>query len=280
MSMCGSSENEREMPCTVLDEHMGETSAETANEREMPYILPNERIDDLQFNGLRIIQATDSFRFGTDSVLLAGFAQPKRTDECIDLGAGSGVLSILLNERTGCRMTAVEADAAQCGRLERSIGMNGQTDELRFGRGIRVLHADYIKNTKQIGLCCFDSAVCNPPYFRRDCGEVPAFGTATHELTADIGSVARAASALLKFGGKLFICFPSFRLSEAFVALSMAGVEPKRLRLVSVRAEKAPYLALIEAKKGARSGLIIEKPLMIHSENGEYTDEVKEIYHE
>ena len=243
-------------------------------------MLPNERVDDLQFNGLRIIQSSDSFCFGTDSVLLAGFANPKRSDNCIDLGAGSGVLSILLNERTGCRMTAVEEDAAQCGRLERSVIMNGQTDELRFGRGIQVLHADYIRNTKELGLCAFDSAVCNPPYFRRDCGIISASGTATHELTADIGSVARAASALLKFGGKLFICFPSFRLSEAFLALNAAGMEPKRLRLVSVRAEKAPYLALIESKKGAKSGLIIEKPLIIHSENGEYTDEVKELYHE
>lgn len=236
-------------------------------------LLPDERLDDLQFKGLFLIQSGSAFRFGTDSVLLAGFARPKRTDSCIDLGAGSGVLTLLLAARTGCRMTAVERDAAQCSRLARSVRLNGLDS-------IDVINADYIVDTRRLGLGAYDSAVCNPPYFSRECGCVPENGEATHELTADIVRIAAAASLLLKFGGKLFLCFPCSRLSEAFAALNSAGLEPKRLRLVSSKAEKPPYLALIEAKKGAGHGLNIECPLIIHAPSGEYTDEVKKIYHE
>lgn len=74
------------------------------------------------------------------------------------------------------------------------------------------------------------------------------------------------------------MCFPARRLCDAFTALSSAGLEPKRLRLVAGKPEAAPYLALIEAKSGAKSGLIIENNLIIHDENGEYSPEVAEFY--
>lgn len=261
-------------------------------------IFDKERVDDLQFMGLRIIQGIDSFRFGTDSVLLAAFSRPHRGSSCIDLGAGSGVLSILIGARTGCNMTAVEIDGDQCSRIERSDRLNSGriTSEEKTAKdtvfdnnapkrgdektGIRVINADYLTETARIGIGKYDCAVCNPPYFRCDCGKVSARANATHELSADINGVARAASCLIKFGGKLFMCYPTQRLAEALCALVGARLEPKKLRLVATKQDSPPYLALIEAKKGAKSGLIIEKNLVLHREDGSYTDEVREIYHE
>lgn len=236
-------------------------------------LASNERIDDLNYKGMVLIQSGDSFRFGTDSVLLSGFVRASKNDHIIDLGAGSGVLSVLIHARTHCKVTAVEVDKLQCGRLVRSAELNGISEYLD------IVNADYIKNTDSLGRGRYSCAVCNPPYFRTDCGPVSNRAGATHEECADIYSIARAASDLIKFGGKLFICFPSQRLAEAICALKQADLEVKRLRPVCSTPSKPPYLCLIEAKKGAKPGIIFDTNLIICDENGEYTAETRKIYH-
>lgn len=236
-------------------------------------LKPGEHMDSLDYRGMVLIQHNDSFCFGTDSVLLANFARLNAKDYCIDLGAGSGVLSVLIHARTHCRMVAVEVDSEQCERLERTISING------IGQFVEVLNMDYIDECGEIGIGKFDAAVCNPPYFRSDCGAISNKACATHDILADIDGIAAAASSLLKFGGKLFICFPADRLCEAVCSLCANELEPKRMRLVSSTPNKKPYLCLIEAKKGGKHGLIVEKELVIYNEAGEYTDELKRIYH-
>ena len=88
-------------------------------------LAPGERIDDLQLNGLSLIQSADAFRFGTDSVLLAHFAHVNAKEYCVDLGAGAGALSFLLHGRTGCRILGIEIDARQADRFLRSVRLNG-----------------------------------------------------------------------------------------------------------------------------------------------------------
>lgn len=241
-------------------------------------ILPGERVDDLQCNGLRIIQSPASFCFGTDSVLLAHFAlrgleKASKRSRLADLGAGSGVLSLLINARTGIPVTAIELDSAACDRFQRTLELNGA------GAGITVLNADYLDPSLEPGRK-FDFAVCNPPYFRRDQGGLSKSASATHELTADIGVICKAAARLIKFGGKLFLCFPAERLAEAITALAASGLEPKLMRLVKTRPGQRPYLALIRANRGAKPGLIIENELVIYDENGAYTEEVDGYYNE
>lgn len=237
----------------------------------------DERIEDLQYKGLRVIQSGKGFRFGTDSVLLAGFANLSPREKAIDLGAGCGVISILLQARTGAELTAVEIDPAACSLARRSIEMNGQPIEV-VEADMRGLHAI-------LGTGRFDAAVCNPPYYPAgggklsQKGEGELTGAATHDITCTLGDVAAAAAKLLRFGGRLYLCCPASRLAEAFSALSPQKLEPKRLRMVASTPEKAPYLALIEAKKGGAPGLIVEKQLTVHDEDGFYTEEVDRIYH-
>lgn len=245
---------------------------------EKELLLSGERADDLQFKGLRLIQSPASFCFGTDSVLLLHFAlsgmeHASKKGSVIDLGSGSGLLSLLINARTGLRVTAVEIDGESCARFKRTLELNGVTE------GIEVVNADYLSGELRFERK-FDHAVCNPPYFRRDQGALSSNPGATHELCADIASVARAAAGFIKTGGKLHICFPASRLSEAFTALSSAGLEPKLLRLVKTRADARPYLALIRANRGAKPGLIVERELVIYAPDGKYTHEVEEYYNE
>lgn len=234
-------------------------------------LTENERLDDLNYKGMKLIQSTDSFCFGTDSVLLSGFVKVNSTDKLVDLGAGSGVLGILIHARTNCSVTAIEIDGEQCSRIERSVELN------RISEKVKVINADYLK--LDFNKSVYSAAVCNPPYFKVNCGTHSKTAGATHETIADINSVANVASKLLKFGGKLFICFPAQRLAEAILALSHVSLEVKRIRPVCSRIDKAPYLCLIEAKKGAKPGMIFENNLVIYDNEGNYTEETAKIYH-
>ena len=242
-----------------------------------PLLKTGESIEDLQYKGLRIIQNEGGFRFGTDSVLLAGFACAGKNSRVIDLGAGTGVLSILLNGRTGAKMTAVELQPEQCDMARRSFEMNGQ-DIMLIEGDMRTVH-------EITGRGVFDAAICNPPYYPPDCGSVSQKGealyegAATHELFLSVEEVAKTAQTLIKFGGKLFICCPAARLSEMLCALTAHELQPKRMRMVASVKGKPPYLALIEAKKGAKPGVIWEPQLTVCNEDGSYTEETNAIYH-
>ncbi len=241
-------------------------------------VYEGERVDDLEYKGLRIIQSPASFCFGTDSVLLAHFAceglkKAKKGSRAVDMGAGTGVLSMLIEARTEIAFTAVELDREQYSRLERSLELNGIGKER-----IRPVWGDYtgVLDIEK----GFDYAVCNPPYFKKNAGRLSVKPRATHELDADAGAVAKAAAGLLKYGGKLFICYPAERLAEAFNELSKNRLEPKTCRLVQTRADKPPYLALITAKRGAKPGLKFERNLIVYDGSGAYTEEVKGYYSE
>ena len=230
-----------------------------------------ERIEDLQYKGLRIIQSAEGFRFGTDSVLLAGFVRATAKDRLVDLGSGTGVIAVLTEARTGAKVTAVEIQGVQCDMARRTAAMNGQE--------IGVIEGDMRTVHEELGRGSFDAAVCNPPYHSINAGEASKNAEATHELSCTLEETVGSAEKLLKFGGRFFMCCPARRLAEAMSALTAHKLEPKRLRLVASTRDKPPYLALIEAKKGASPGLEIEKQLNILNPDGSATEETNRIYH-
>lgn len=236
----------------------------------------NERIDDLQRGGLRVIQRADAFRFGTDAVLLADFAAPRRHDRVCDLGTGTGIIPLLLYARENTiSADAVEIQPDMAGMAARSMAMNGLNEK------IRVLPGDLRSIRTLLPHARYDLVTCNPPYGK-------AGGTllnpdaskrlAQHEESCAIEDVACAAAWLLQNGGRLCCVFPAARMIELSDAMRKYRMAPKRIRMVHSRVEKAAHLCLMEGMLDARPGLIIEPPLVIYDENNAYTPELRRIY--
>lgn len=218
-------------------------------------------------------QPRDGYRFSMDSVLLAGFAPPATGPVC-DLGAGCGVLAVLLAARgLAGPFTAVEMDpdlAECCRRNFGEAGLDGAVLE----QGLTDAHPGLPAGG-------FSLVICNPPFFAPGSGRLPpgqGRARARHALALDDAGLFAAAARLLPTGGRLALCWPPARLADAVCGLRAAGLEPKRLRLVHGRAGRPATLALIEAIRGGRPGLEAEPALIAYGSGQSYSEETEAIY--
>ena len=232
----------------------------------------NERLDDLELDNLMIIQDKNGYKFSTDSVILANFAKAKPSDVCVDFCSGGGVVAILFSYKNKIRkMYAVEIQEKQAEMSKRSIAYNNLN--------IEVINDD-LKNLKSIiGSETVDVVTVNPPYNKvGETSEIDEIAISTHEIKTNLDEISKSASSVLKFGGKIFMVHRADRLADIVCALRKHNLEPKVLRIVYPKLSKEPNLVLIEAKKGAKAGLKILKPLILNNEDGTETDELKQIY--
>lgn len=215
-------------------------------------------------------------RFGTDTVLLANFSKPKEWENACELGSGCGAITFIwCRERPPKQITAVELQSDGADIIRRGVNHNRLQDK------IVVMNED-LRNLSSLIPGSFDIVACNPPYKQQGGGIInPEQGKllARHEYTCTIEDVCKSAARLLRFGGRLCLCQRPERLSDIICAMRESGIEPKRLRLVQQRKNKAPKLFLIEGKKGGRSGgLVVNDTLLIEDESGGLSDEMIEIY--
>jgi len=232
--------------------------------------------DELWRGGPRFMQTEESFKLSTDSVLLADFANMKHVRSCLDLGSGAGVLCVLLaakNSETKITGVELQPDFADLSRL--NISENGFT-----GRA-DIITGDLREFRSLFGASSFDLVVSNPPYFSENSGySAPKEhrAKAREELNCTLWDICAAAKWALRWGGDFSLVHRPERLSEIFVAMTEAGIEPKRLRMVSYSAEKAPSLVLVEGKRGGKKGLKIEAPLILTDGSGRDSHESQRIY--
>lgn len=236
-----------------------------------------ERIDDLQRNGLKIIQNPSAFCFGMDAVLLASFCRLKPRDVVADMGAGTGILSVLLSDdQKDARFHLFEIQQDMADMAARTIALNSL-------EGRATVYASDMEKAKDIlGFESVDAVVCNPPYGKKQAtlqSESTGVSMARHEGDTDIGKVVSSCAAIVKNGGRLFMVFPAQRLLELFDQLREKRMQPKRVRLVCSKISKAPYLALVESVKNAKDGLAWLSPLVVYDELGALTPELRRIYH-
>ena len=239
-------------------------------------VHPYERVDDLQRSGLVIIQNPARPRFSMDAVLLSEFATVRQGDRCIDLGAGTGVIPLLVwARRAPGRMVGVEIQADMADMARRSVELNGLADK------IEIIHDD-LKNAADVfGVGCFDVVLSNPPYLRMDWGVPSAeqeLALARHEVACTLEVVTTAAGKLLKTHGRLAIVHRPARLSDLLTAMRASHIEPARLRFVQARSTSPPMMVLAEGVKESKATLKVMPALVLYGEDGGYTDEIDRIY--
>ena len=236
----------------------------------------DERIDDLQRNGYRIIQKTNGFCFGVDAVLLSAYVQIKAENHVLDLGTGTGVIPLLLEAKAGgMNYTGLEIQKEVADMAARSVRLNGLEDR------ISIVNGDIKEASRLFGKASFDIVTANPPYMNDSHGlknpDLPK-AIARHEVLCTLEDVVREASLLLRTGGKFYMVHRPHRLVEIFSMLTQYKLEPKRMRLVHPYVDKEPNMVLIEALRGGRSMIKVDPPLVIYSRTGVYTDEIYDIY--
>lgn len=230
----------------------------------------------LWHNGPYFAQS-EHFRLGTDSILLADFANTASARSGIDLGCGSGILPLLLLLRSEkLHMTGLEILPAAVAAARENIKVNALHERCDVVCGdIRDYRGLFASGQ-------FDLVISNPPYFPKGSGissPDPDRASARTELDCSLSDICSAAAYLCRTGGSFFIVHRAERMAELICRLSASGLEPKRLRTVAHSAASAPSLVLIEAKRGAKPGLKIMPALILHDPDGSESAEVLRIYH-
>lgn len=237
-----------------------------------------ERLDDLQLNGLKIIQNPSSFCFGVDAVLLSHFAAEaiKKDARVLDLCSGGGIIPILLSAKTkASHISGVEIMPEVCEMAKRSVSLNLLDEK------IDMLCADLKDGVKLFGKAQFDNITCNPPYKEAAGGlknKTDIKTVARHEFLCTLEDIIAISAALLKPYGKLSMIHRPERLVDIITLMKKYRLEPKRLRFVHPTPEKTATMILIEGAYLQKPKLSLMPPLYIHDISGEYTDEINKIY--
>ena len=222
------------------------------------------------------IYVSEDHRFGTDAVLLARFAKPSPKDTVCDLCTGCGIIPMLFAAwgKPPAFTYGVEIQKEAFELFSDSVRDNGLTEK------ILPVKADLTKDEEllQVPREKMDMVTVNPPYFKVKAGLErlsPAQAMARHELLCDLEQVIRAASLLLKYGGSLKICHIPERLTDIMCLMRKYGIEPKVLQPAHNKATEKPYLVLLSGRKGGKSGLVIEKPVIVEDVNRELFGNIK-----
>ena len=237
----------------------------------------NERIDDLEYKGLKIIQNKDGFCFGVDSVLLSDYAKNiKKNSKVIDIGTGTGIISILLCEKTKLsKIYGIEIQEDVAEMASRSSKLNNLQDKFEvINKNIKDIF-DILKPHE------YDVVVTNPPYKKVNTGVKSIENKqliSRHEVECTLEDIIEKSSKLLKDLGEFYMVHRAERLVDIMCLLRKYKLEPKNIRFVHSKENEKPNLILVRAVRAAKEFLKIDKPLIIYKENGEYTDEILEIY--
>lgn len=237
----------------------------------------NERVDDLEYKNLKIIQNKNGFCFGIDSILLVDFAKKiKNNSKVIDLGTGTGIIPILLSAKTNkCNFCGVEIQEDVSKMAKRSVMMNN------LEHFIDIWNLNILDLKDRCKPLSFDVVITNPPYKKLNTGIVNINDKkliSRHEIMASLEDFIDVASYLLKDFGEFYMVHRPERLVDIFSIMRNKKIEPKQIKFISPNKDKIPNLVLIKGVKLGKPFLKFDNNLYVYNENGSYTDEILKIY--
>lgn len=243
-----------------------------------------ERIDELNINGKKIIQNTDYFLFGMDSVLIANMIKKTKNNmSVVDLGTGSAVIPILLSQKTNVRkIIGVEIQPEMYDLAIKNIELNNLKEK------VNVINMDLtdVKTLKKhilemTGKEEIDIVVSNPPYKEVGTGimnETDVKYIARHEVSCTLEDIFKTSRAILSSKGKLYVVHKPERLVDLITVARKYKLEAKNITFMQPTINKAPSLVLIEYVKDGGNECRVSKVLIEFDSSGNYTQEIKEIY--
>ncbi len=222
------------------------------------------------------IAVTGEHTFGTDAVLLSAFAKIKRKDRAIDMGTGCGIIPFLwLRDKEQSPVHCLDIQKNAIEQVNASIEYN------RLGGRITPHLCDLREIEKEFSPEGFTLVTMNPPYKPINTG-FESLGEsariARHEVCCNIEDAVKAAAYLLTFGGRFCMCHRPERLVDALSIMRGYKIEPKRLRFVIDKDGEAPFLFLVEGRKGGKPFLKVENDLVIKNSESKFSKEMLEIY--
>lgn len=241
-------------------------------------LLKDERIDDLQLDGLKIIQ-NNKYNFTSDSAILANFVSAKKSDTCVEIGTGTGVISILVNYKNNPKkIIAFEIQKEVSSLAEKNIKLNNLQDK------IEIINSP-IQNFKEyVNKESIDVVFANPPYLKVNglslINTEDTKAKSRHEICLTLEEFIKYSSQILKFGGKLFFVHRPNRLSEIFECLHKYKLEPKKMFFTQPNEKTEPSTVLIMAQKNAKPELKVLPTLITNDKNGDYLFTIRELYKE
>lgn len=222
-----------------------------------------------------VLCVSSAHTFGTDAFLLADFCRARHKDTVADFGTGCGIIAMLLAKNAAPKQIyAVDIQPKAIEQLKAGLSLSVPCP-------ITPICAD-LKTLTDIPAESLDLIVCNPPYKAPSAGilsETSADRIARHETVCTIEDICQKAARLLKFGGRLCFCQRPERLCDVLCAMRTAGIEPKRLQMVSKNSQTAPWLFLVEGKKGAKPFLQVEPAFLLYDADGAPTKELQRVSH-
>lgn len=237
-----------------------------------------ERIDQLFSTDVKIIQNREVFSYSIDSVLLSRFPEIPSRGLIVDLCSGNGAVGLFASTRTKAPIIEVEIQERLADMAERSIHLNHLEDQ------VQMIHDDLKNLLNHVPRTGVDLILCNPPYFKvsetskKNVSEY--YLLARHEITTNLEEICDIARHALKSNGRLAMVHRPDRFLDIINTMRQYNLAPKRIQFVYPKMGKDANMLLIEAiKDGSTDGLKILPPLFVHKENGEYTDDIFEIYY-
>jgi len=245
-----------------------------------------ERIDDLQLNGLKLIQNSGHFCFGVDAVLLTHYAATSKGRapyHIADLCTGNGIIPVLLTAKTNAHyIVGVEIQPAVADLAKRNVELNNLQERVEIVcEDLRNIVKKRHKNYGYLPQNDFDIVTCNPPYKEAGGGIINADDTLTiarHEVMCTLEDIISVSAKLLREQGRLCMVHRPERLVDLLTLMRQYRLEPKRLQMVHPAPNKTANLVLIEAVKYGKPKLFLDPPLYVYNKNGEYSDEINVIY--
>lgn len=241
-------------------------------------LVTGERVDQLFSSDVKIIQNREVFSYSIDSVLLSRFPKLPNRGFIVDLCSGNGAVGLFASTMTKAKIVQVELQERLADMNRRSIQLNQLEDR------VSVINDDLANLTEHIHRSQVDLILCNPPYFKVDetsnLNESEHYLLARHEIATNLNKICQIAQQVLKSNGRFAMVHRPDRFLDILDTLRNYNLAPKRIQFVYPKEGKEANMLLIEAiKDGSIDGLKILPPLIVHKDNGDYTDDIHRIYY-